>query len=209
MADTTGKQKVGLAGAAAALVAVTGVITAVHGTHTTTTANSTAPVVVNRPHDASGSPLPVTVSPLPNGQSLVIVGAEPPRCFYGSSGDNLLPDPHCTPGAVRVVSVKDVCTPGTAADARSVTDAQKKRVVEAYGASPFKGEIDHLISLQLGGSNDIRNLWPETGKVPNAKDATENRLHAWVCKQPSLTRLRAAQRAIATNWTTAERIITP
>jgi hypothetical protein len=211
--ETTGKQKAGIAGITAAMVAAGGLYTAVHGSHSETKAISRndTPVVINRPHDANGSPLPVTViTPGPNGgPPIVIVGAEPPRCFYGGTEAKPLPDPHCTPGATRLVSVSEVCTPGTAADARHVTAAQKKRVVEAYGASPFKGEIDHLISLQLGGSNDIKNLWPEAGKVPNGKDAVENRLHAWVCKKPTLARLHAAQKAIRTNWTTAERIITP
>ncbi len=26
---------------------------------------------------------------------------------------------------------------------------------------PYAHEVDHLVSLELGGSNDIRNLWPE------------------------------------------------
>jgi 5-methylcytosine-specific restriction endonuclease McrA len=27
---------------------------------------------------------------------------------------------------------------------------------------PGAYEIDHLISISLGGSNDIKNLWPQT-----------------------------------------------
>jgi hypothetical protein len=58
-------------------------------------------------------------------------------------------------------------------------------------------EVDHLISLELGGSNSIKNLWPEPG-FPNPKDKLENRLHAMVCNgQLSLLQ---AQHDIATNW---------
>jgi hypothetical protein len=46
-------------------------------------------------------------------------------------------------------------------------------------------EIDHLVSLELGGSNDQKNLWPQPyqGSAWNAhvKDQLENFLHAQVC----------------------------
>lgn len=204
--ETATKAKAG--GAAALLVAVTGLVTAVHGTHTETKAISRndTPVVINRPHDANGSPLPVSViTPGPGGgPPIVIVGhGAPANCIVNGQ----LPDRMCTPGAVRAVDVKTVCTPGTAADARHVTASAKRVALAEYGLEDFHGEIDHLISLQLGGSNNIKNLWPQAGKIPNAKDAIENRLHTWVCAKPSQTRLRAAQHAIAVNWTTAERII--
>jgi hypothetical protein len=44
-------------------------------------------------------------------------------------------------------------------------------------------------------------LWPEPGSIPNAKDTVENRLHKEICR--GQITLAAAQRAIATNWTTA------
>ena len=46
-------------------------------------------------------------------------------------------------------------------------------------------EIDHLISLELGGSNNIKNLWPQsyTTVTYNArtKDDLENKLHFIIC----------------------------
>ena len=50
--------------------------------------------------------------------------------------------------------------------------------------APGAYEVDHLISLELGGSNDIHNLWPEPyGGADNAhtKDGMENRLRTEVC----------------------------
>ena len=62
-------------------------------------------------------------------------------------------------------------------------------------------EIDHIISLELGGSNDIANLFPERASPApgyKVKDRLENELHRHVCLgQKSL---RSAQREIATNW---------
>lgn len=75
MEDST-KKKVGAGSLVAGIAAVTGLYTAVHGSHSETKAitEDRTPIVVNRPRDASGSPLPVTVQKLPNGQPLVIVG---------------------------------------------------------------------------------------------------------------------------------------
>ncbi len=59
-----------------------------------------------------------------------------------------------------------------------------------------------LVSLELGGAlADPANLWVEPGKIPNPKDAVENKLHSAVCS--GLIPLATAQKAIAGNWTTA------
>ena len=71
-----------------------------------------------------------------------------------------------------------------------------------------KYEVDHLISLELGGSNDVGNLWPESYvSVPyNArdKDKLENTLHRLVCtgRMP----LETAQELIRTDWIKAYRM---
>ena len=62
-------------------------------------------------------------------------------------------------------------------------------------------EVDHVISLQIGGSNDIENLFPQLycGKWnAHKKDLLEGRLHYLVCKG-RLT-LPEAQEAIRTDW---------
>jgi hypothetical protein len=68
-----------------------------------------------------------------------------------------------------------------------VSTSTKNRVYAEYGITDHPTgayEVDHLISLELGGSNDIGNLWPEPYSGPdNAhdKDVMENRLHDEVC----------------------------
>jgi hypothetical protein len=66
-------------------------------------------------------------------------------------------------------------------------------------------EIDHLVSLELDGTNDIRNLWPESNlsRPLNArrKDVLENALRRLVCAH-QLT-LAEAQTEIATDWPAA------
>ena len=68
-------------------------------------------------------------------------------------------------------------------------------------------EVDHLISLEIGGADDPRNLWPRPydGASLNArvKDRLESRLHAEVCA--GNVALEDAQREIAADWVQAFR----
>jgi hypothetical protein len=124
------------------------------------------------------------------------------------------PDPVCTPGAIDpTVTQADIqstiCRSGYTETVRppsSQTDKLKRAMYTAYGIpSGTSSELDHLVSLELGGSNDAANLWPEVGSQPNPKDAVENDLHKAVCS--GKVTLAAAQQAIATNWQTAETVL--
>jgi hypothetical protein len=67
-----------------------------------------------------------------------------------------------------------------------------------YGSSL---EIDHIVSLELGGSNEIANLFPEglyAHPGYRIKDKLENKLHDLVC-DGEMT-FRSAQRRIAKDW---------
>jgi hypothetical protein len=137
--------------------------------------------------------------------------------FLGDSAvakDLTLPDPALTPGVSRALSIKTICTVKWGRDARHVTTAMKKQVFAEYGlignndASCVKDlngrrcEVDHLISRELGGADDVRNLWPQPyGSKPwNAilKDRVENRLHKEVCAKA--ISLIEARKEIKTDW---------
>lgn len=128
----------------------------------------------------------------------------------GNSPDTYRPDPSCTPGAVDDSVTQNnidstICVSGYTTKIRppaSSTDKIKADMYRAYGV-PDKtpSELDHLVSLELGGSNDYRNLWTEPGSLPNPKDTVENSLHKAVCDHK--VTLAAAQQAIAGDWTTA------
>jgi hypothetical protein len=132
------------------------------------------------------------------------------RCRSRAGGQ--LPDPRCTPGSVDPAVTQanidsTICrsgyTEGVRPPGSQTTRAKYEVAYPAYHIpGQDKSELDHLISLELGGSNDITNLWPEVGPLPNPKDNVENALHRAVCD--GRVRLRAAQRAIAINWRTAE-----
>ena len=125
-------------------------------------------------------------------------------CLPARAGD--LPDAHLTPGDARPgVTAKQLCPVAHTPKLRHVTEATKKKVFAEYGIKhpkPGEYEIDHLISLELGGSNDIKNLWPQSYKTKpwnaHVKDKLENRLHAELCGG-SIT-LDGAQQSIRLNW---------
>jgi hypothetical protein len=116
----------------------------------------------------------------------------------------LYPDPALTPGAiVQGVTATQVCKPGYATSVRSVSSSEKAEVYRRYGIPNVTGrdEVDHFISLEIGGSNDVANLWPEPyAPAPGAheKDKVENYLHAQVCNG-AMTLLQA-QQAIRNDW---------
>jgi hypothetical protein len=137
----------------------------------------------------------------------------------------VLPDAKLThgdtfPGA----TADDVCTPGWAGEHRHITEETRAEVYREYGFNfdhcqgPERGvfdepcEVDHLIPLELGGSNDLKNLWPQPYSCANRqactmydprpgaaeKDQLENELHRLVCT--GKLSLIEAQHCIASNW---------
>jgi uncharacterized protein DUF3761 len=127
---------------------------------------------------------------------------KPSGCTLGPS-----PDRRCSPGAYYSKLTKAViCSSGFhTSSIRNVSEAEKFAVEREYGlAAKHYGnalEIDHIVSLELGGSNDIANLFPEragTGLGYRVKDRLENRLRVIVCAGE--IDLRSAQRQLAANW---------
>jgi hypothetical protein len=117
----------------------------------------------------------------------------------------ILPDPKLTPGDAFEVTVQDLCVPGYTKKVRNVPAEMKREVYEAYGVTahgPGDYEVDHLIPLELGGSNSSKNLWPESHRTSpwnaQVKDRLEGKLHALVCA--GRLDLKTAQQAIASNW---------
>lgn len=136
-------------------------------------------------------------------------------CSWGGLHHEL-PDRACTPGdrldAVTNQNIQHtVCVPGWATQHRDVTSSRKRIVADLYGIDPPyfpRYEIDHLVSLQLGGSNAGRNLWPlarDTKRGARGKDDVEDALHARVCARRM--RLSTAQRIIAGDWRRGRRYL--
>jgi hypothetical protein len=173
--------------------------------------------------DATPAPAPNTppsVAILP--ASDIVTGLPyPASCVMARTESGAwLPDPKCTPGAATDAVTPDnikttICVKGYSASIRapqSSTGPAKRAAMKSYGQSAKASgttELDHLVPLELGGSNDESNLWPEPSDMPgkgfaNTKDAVEDNLHRAVCagKVP----LAAARDLIASDWTTAEHL---
>jgi hypothetical protein len=121
-----------------------------------------------------------------------------------------LPDPTLTPGVVRPLSTAQVCGIKWGRDRRHVTSAMKVIVATSYrlkrsdvepeGKGPCC-EFDHLVPRELGGADDVKNLWPQPWAEAKTKDVLENWLHVQVCAGKMA--LADAQRTIATGWVAA------
>ncbi|MFC9930918.1 hypothetical protein [Streptomyces sp. NPDC127190] len=129
-----------------------------------------------------------------------------------------LQDPTCQPGALNSAVTQStihstICVSGYSTSIRpstSYTNALKVKQIAEYGYSDTNTadyEEDHLIPLSLGGNpTSPQNLWPEprydTGTYSATdKDTVEYKLYKAVCA--GTIQLAPAQKAIATDWTTA------
>ena len=120
-----------------------------------------------------------------------------------------LPKAQLTPGAAdaRLTAAKLCAAQFTTRDERHVTQATKRRVCAAYGirtGCPGRAyEIDHLISIELGGAESPENLWPQPADAIDVigfrtKDKVENAAHRAVCA--GRISLEDAQQGIRGNW---------
>ncbi len=135
------------------------------------------------------------------------------------AADPILPNPKLTPGDTLPVTVEQLAVKGYAnvvnGGVRNVPESLKKQVfIEYFGKVPEKPgayEVDHLISLEIGGNNSISNLWPQSYSGPwnaRVKDKLENRLAANVRNtlkadghDAATTLLKGYQQSVSHNWT--------
>jgi hypothetical protein len=119
------------------------------------------------------------------------------------------PNPTLTPGATNPAVTdstirQTICVSGYTKTYRHVTATTKRAVYTEYGIPRSQQRhytIDHLIPLEVGGSNDLTNLWPEPNTGTDdatTKDRDERTLHRNVCS--GRVTLEAAQQTILTKW---------
>ena len=129
-----------------------------------------------------------------------------------------IPDPRCTPGAVdptvtlailkdsnfKTACVRDKAT-SAATKATTYGDYVIKHPRSNTGATQTC-ELDHLVSIELGGADTLDNIWPQCGpsrvvlanRYFKIKDTVENYLAAQV--RAGNISLKDAQHGIATDW---------
>jgi hypothetical protein len=106
-----------------------------------------------------------------------------------------------------------LCQVGYTKTVRNVPTKIKHLVFKRYGITRghwSEYEVDHFISLTLGGSNSVENLFPQPYELylsvagkdirmgAREKDVVENNLHKRICRG-EIT-IKEAQDIITTNW---------
>jgi hypothetical protein len=140
-------------------------------------------------------------------------------CKAQKKNGYMVPDPACTPGAINPTLTLDVLKnpafrTGCVRDCETPPSA-KATTYAAYGiAHPANNvgatqtcELDHLVSLEIGGADTLDNIWPQCGPANvvlarryfKIKDKVENFLAAQV--RDGAVDLAVAQRGIADDWT--------
>ena len=112
-----------------------------------------------------------------------------------------------TPGSVLPVGVDEICGGGVTG-LPPVAAQVPRQVFEAYGVDFRRAaeyELDFLITPELGGAPDPRNLWPQPYRAGlwNAyvKDELERELQDLVCR--GTLDLATAQEELANDWIAA------
>jgi hypothetical protein len=175
-------------------------------------------------HSAASSPPVATVAPpavpvLP-ASSHVTGLPYPALCILRHAANGgWLPDRRCTPGAATSAVTQanihtTICVSGYTGTIRppeSETSKLKTTAMRSYNEPPEGRsitELDHVVPLELGGSNAVSNFWPQPSDIQNAeykntKDNVERSLNRAVCARTPRITLAQARNAIAYDWTTA------
>ena len=141
------------------------------------------------------------------------------KCKVRTKGKFVFPDPSCTPGAVNPHLTDAILQDpefGTGCERDKATSATEKK--QTYGwyditkptnnAEPHMiCELDHLISIELGGADTLDNIWPQCGpkgakgenRLFKQKDQVENWL-AQMIRDGTMSK-KEAQQGIADDWT--------
>ena len=187
------------------LALICGLIATACGASATAPSAKLVPTPVRTSESAAPSPDVVsevaTVTPSSDVPPLVTTATPPPTADGVSRPNGTLTPGSAFAGATTAL----ICVSGYSKTVRHVARTQFVNVYLSYGLSypqaPGAYELDHLISLELGGDNTDANLWPEPASPPpgfHEKDVLENRLHALVCAgQLDLT---SAQHMVAKDW---------
>lgn len=127
-----------------------------------------------------------------------------------AASDGTEPDPVLTPGSVETQDLDIICHHKTG-ERRHATPAEKRGVYVAYGLANRRDGycaagggcvLDDRIPLEVGGSNDTRNLWPQvkTGAFnQELKNVCENAAHKALCA--GQIGVEAAQDIFRGDWT--------
>jgi hypothetical protein len=165
----------------------------------------------------AATPCPAGVDP--TASAALTQQSAPQHCSAKMSRAYPIPDPRCTPGAINPTVTLAVLQGGkfkTGCERnRASSVAAKNKTYDEYDVphpAHNRGrnqvcELDHLVSLELGGADTVDNIWPQCGpdhemlakRYFKIKDGVENYLAVQV--RDGHIDLQTAQRGIAKDWT--------
>jgi hypothetical protein len=114
------------------------------------------------------------------------------------------PNTNLTPGHLQTMDDDFLCYSGMPEKlTKNTSDAVKKQVFKSYHLTypPTKEyTIDRYIPTSLGGSDNIKNLWPQSVTPPGYKEKNiaENYLYKLMCNKT--INISTAQQRIKTDW---------
>lgn len=126
--------------------------------------------------------------------------------FAADNDSSYLPNPTLTPGATSKIDADKLCAPGYSEPALSAKKSQEAFENYGMGRNPGDHVVDMLVPANLGGSDEVDNLWPQAPKGEfgaDKKDQLEAKLHDMVCAKQ--IKLGDAQKEIRKNWVKAYR----
>jgi hypothetical protein len=127
-----------------------------------------------------------------------------PGLVLSQDRPSYMPDPKLTPGEAAEVTKDDLCGSGRTALVDKISIKVKSQVFDIYGIradAPVAYNVDHLVPSSLGGTNSIKNLWPQplSGEWSYVeKNKLEKRLQKLVCSGE--VELKKGQEEIARDW---------
>lgn len=120
----------------------------------------------------------------------------PGSCSFDHAGNST-----CAHGATNTDDLEVICKQPTGKRRCNFDAAFRRKFDEAYNLAGDPFELDHVVSLELGGSNAFENLQPQDEKDSRAKDKVENKLHRLVCS--GKMKLEAARQVLVSGgWRT-------
>jgi hypothetical protein len=88
-----------------------------------------------------------------------------------------------TPGDVLTDDLETICVSGYSSTVRNVTTVMKRQVYKDYGKTygVDKYDVEHLVALSIGGSNDYSNLWLIDDELHKNKTRLDRWLKTGIC----------------------------
>lgn len=132
-----------------------------------------------------------------------------PTKFENCTLENNQPDKECTPGALFPDILRgDLCKRGYASTVKAVSKKIKTATYTAYGITEEQKKnytLDRFVPINLGGTNDQSNIWPQlTGDSAN-KNKVESFLFEEMCS--GRITVPQSQELASHKWQEAQKLI--